>query len=46
MNPKDEIVLEKYTEEMYRSISIFNNLLKLLSFEGLEVSEILLKDLY
>lgn len=31
---------------MYKSISIFNNLLKIISFEGLELSEILLKELY
>lgn len=34
-NPKDEIVLDKYTEEMYSSLSILSNILKLISFEGL-----------
>jgi exosome complex component RRP4 len=38
VNPKDEVVLEKYSEEMYSNISFFHNLLKLVSFEGLEIS--------
>jgi hypothetical protein len=35
VNPKDEIVLDKYNEEMYNTMSILNNILKLFSYEGL-----------
>lgn len=45
-SPKDEVQLEKYSEEMYCSLSLLGNLLRLVGFEGLEVSELLLKDLY
>lgn len=45
-SPKDEPQLDPYNPETYSSLSVLANLLRLVGFEGLEVSELLLKDLY
>ena len=39
------IVQERYTVEEMREVTLVGNLLRLLSFEGLEISEVLLKEL-
>ena len=44
-NLKDKISMQKYNEEEYKSISMIGNILRVLGSEGLEVSELLIKEL-
>jgi exosome complex RNA-binding protein Rrp4 len=45
-NLKDAVIVnEKYTPEEIKDITVVGNLLRVLSFEGLEISEVLVKEL-